>query len=109
MYDIASSESFENLSHWAKLVQTNTEGKVLKVVIGNKADLKESRCVSKEMGKQFAEKVGAMFMEMSARTGANVLRRFLTIVQEVMTRKERMHNGSKIPSSGVNVDTLAEA
>ena len=53
------------------------------IVVGNKADKDdESRMVSEEEGRQFAEDIGAMFFECSAKTAMNVNEAFMAAAKE---------------------------
>ena len=65
VYDITSRESFNNIETWVDEVKESAPG-VMLFLIGNKVDLKEKRCVSKEEGMKLAEKLQIPFMETSA-------------------------------------------
>ena len=71
-YDITSKESFENLEGWLDECRTNGNPEMTLVLVGNKTDLEDEREVSKEEGKDFAEKNDMIFFETSAKTSNRV-------------------------------------
>lgn len=71
-YDVTNRESFESVEKWIEDARDLRDDDVLLILCGNKADLGEHRQVSSEQGKEYAEKMGLMFFETSAKTGANI-------------------------------------
>jgi Ras-related protein Rab-8A len=49
--------SFQSLENWLKQIKLHASGNVVKILVGNKCDLKE-RKVSYEEGKKMAEQFG---------------------------------------------------
>jgi Ras-related protein Rab-6A len=72
VYDVASRTSFNNTLRWIESVRTQRGDDVVIALVGNKADLGEKREVSQEEGEMKARELKALFMEVSAKTGANV-------------------------------------
>jgi small GTP-binding protein len=72
VYDISSRSSFEMLQTWAYQLQTNGPRDLILAVCGNKLDLEEARQTSQEEAIDFAQSIGAFYMETSARDDANV-------------------------------------
>lgn len=79
VYDITSLASLHALQHFAQLIDIEAEQRVdrggippVKIVAGNKCDLKERREVRAQTGMEWARKHGCMFMETSAREKVNV-------------------------------------
>jgi small GTP-binding protein len=85
VYDITNRESFENLPTWARQVDRFTD-KALKLVIGNKSDLKDKMAVENEEGKGMGKQLGASFTETSAKDGSNIDQIFEEIAQYGMDR-----------------------
>jgi len=54
---------------------------VIIVLVGNKTDLGDKREVSSQMGEEEAKRCGALFVETSAKVGANVKGLFRRIAQ----------------------------
>jgi Ras-related protein Rab-5C len=79
VYDITSKESFDAAKSWVvELQSTDT----LIALAGNKADLDASRLIEYETAQAYAEDMGILFMETSAKTGQNVQELF----QEIAVR-----------------------
>ena len=71
VFDVTSSSSFERAQKWmTELFEKATPGIVI-ALCGNKIDL-ENRQVSKEEAEEYANKVGCLYMEVSAKTNENI-------------------------------------
>ena len=72
VYSIDSRESFEHAEAWLNELKSQAHPDVRIFLVGNKADLEESRQVFKEEGIKYKnEKNLDVFMETSAKTGYN--------------------------------------
>ena len=80
IYDITNFESFIELYNWNELL--NEKKNILKCVIGNKNDLLEKREISQEDGKNFADKIEALFFETNAKDYIKIDDIFTKIVSE---------------------------
>ena len=70
VFDLTNKESFENLQYWVARTKKLTSLNINQILlVGNKADLEESRVISYDEGFQFAKKVGISYIETSAKTG----------------------------------------
>ncbi|KAG7450106.1 ras-domain-containing protein [Guyanagaster necrorhizus] len=89
VYDVSSRESFEALPRWVGEMETYlgtvTEGPV-RVVVGNKVDKEFSREVSTAEGRVFAERIGSLFVEASAKTSIGVNEAFTEVVERIIER-----------------------
>ena len=74
VYDITNKESFYNINIWAKQIKEKIEDLIPMILVGNKIDLEEKRCVSKEEGEECAKNNcgGIKFYETSCKTGENI-------------------------------------
>ena len=73
IYDILSTETFNNLSTWINFIkQVNTDNSMI-VLCGNKTDLQ--RKVKTQEGKNLTNKEQMIFFEVQAKNGENL---FLT-------------------------------
>lgn len=85
VYDVTSVASFNNLDRWVEKVNSEAEKGCAYILVGNKLDLVESnpalRQVPRATAERFAVSVGAMFMEVSAKTGTSVNHVFESVVQ----------------------------
>ena len=89
LYDITQPESFEDLKDWLKLIN-NASGKIVKFLIGSKADLVDSRALSKKQGKKFQKENNLdYFIETSAKTGKNIDDVFKRLGLEIVRRSLR--------------------
>ncbi|MGY5874649.1 MAG: GTP-binding protein [Candidatus Thorarchaeota archaeon] len=72
VYDVTRRRTFLNLDNWKEETFKNAAREVPMVVVANKVDLVDSRIVSEEDGRAYAEKNGFLYVESSALTGVNV-------------------------------------
>ncbi|ELR25497.1 Ras subfamily protein [Acanthamoeba castellanii str. Neff] len=86
VYDIADKESFKALDRWIEELDTYTSKETNKVIIGNKTDLGVKRAVAASLGKEFAEARGIPFFEVSAKSGENVDKVFVTLARDIHAR-----------------------
>lgn len=84
VFDVTQQESLDALqSRWLKDVRLSASDDAMLVVIGNKADgpsLQHKETTA--AGRAFADSIGAVYMETSAKTGRNVDEAFLAIAQQ---------------------------
>src|SRR3990167_225834 len=84
MYDVTNSDSFENVStKWLKEIETYKLA-TRKLLIGNKSDLESLRTVKREDGQQLANEIGALFYEISTKTGANCEECMMDIISQAL-------------------------
>ncbi|KAL8639840.1 MAG: hypothetical protein Q9228_003174 [Teloschistes exilis] len=81
VYDISSNKSFQNTRKWVDDVRGERGNDVIIVLVGNKTDLGDKREVTTQQGEEEAKRCGAIFMETSAKAGANVKALFRRIAQ----------------------------
>lgn len=78
-YDVTSRKTFdEKMEEWVNEVRDKASQDVSIVVVGNKIDLESERKVSTDEGREFAERMGLPFFEISAKEG--------TYVEEAFTK-----------------------
>ena len=93
VYDVTSKDSFTHISNWFKDLTNINKEDVIFVVVGNKIDLGnkidfiDTRQVSTEEGKKFAEENGFIFKEVSAATGDGINELFDVILKEMLKKK----------------------
>merc|ERR1712157_79965 len=71
VYDVSNRSSFNNTAKWIEDVRTERDQDVVIMLVGNKTDLHERREVTTEEGRVAAEEEGVLFIETSAKIGAN--------------------------------------
>ncbi|UYV79292.1 hypothetical protein LAZ67_17001972 [Cordylochernes scorpioides] len=78
-YDITVYNSFESVKSWIRELQVHGPMNIILAIAGNKSDLEEKREVPAAAAQKFAEEIGALFIETSARTATNVEQLFIDI------------------------------
>ena len=83
VYDITDPKTFEDLKEkWYNDLKTYGEKYTVIGIVGNKSDCYDQEKVSEEEAKEFANKLGAIFMLTSAKTGE-----YIDLLFENLTRK----------------------
>ncbi|URE06789.1 ras-related protein [Musa troglodytarum] len=81
VYDITSLETFRKAQYWVKELQKHASPGIIMALVGNKADLHESRAVSFQDAMEYAEKNGMFFIETSAKTADNINQLFEVLLE----------------------------
>ena len=103
VYDITKEFSFNALKdYWYNEICNSTEGKPLLAVAANKYDLYPDQKVNNKDGKEFAEKIDAIFQTTSALsdTGINIL--FENIGKKIINPDYDYKNSDNKEQSGLN-------
>lgn len=79
VYDITQSESLDKAKYWIKELQKQASSDILITLVGNKLDLKDERQIDEDSAKSFANELGLLYFEVSAKTGENVQELFKQI------------------------------
>ena len=85
VYDISNRDSFNNLDSWFDKIDEycNEDGKICKILVGNKNDTKERR-VKEEEGKNLANEKKMAFFEVSSKTNNNVNQIFFFLANKIL-------------------------
>jgi len=83
VYDITKPGSFAALQDWAAELRQNGPKDLVLAVCGNKSDLYEDRAVGKRTGQEYAESIGALWIETSAKTAEKVEALFVEVAKKV--------------------------
>ena len=108
VYDIANSATFRALKMWVNEVRTNGPKGVVLAICGNKSDLSDHRQVKREDAEDFAEKVGAFYVETSARDDVHVHDLFLEVGKRVLAGSEREPVRRGVAGTGVNLGLIED-
>jgi len=85
VYDVSDEGSFNNIRNWMKNIEQHASDSVIKVLVGNKSDLGDSkRAVPFARGKALADEYRIPFFETSAKSGEQVEEVFLGMARDVM-------------------------
>ena len=82
VFDLTRRETFEKMDRWYSKVEENCEQQIVVMLVGNKCDL-PTRAVSYEEASEYAKSKKFSYLEVSAKTGANVKNAFTQVVTEI--------------------------
>ncbi|KAI0248548.1 ras-domain-containing protein [Lactifluus subvellereus] len=88
VYDASCRQSFEQFMRWFAEIETYINRPVVKVIVGNKIDKEFQRQVPTAEAAAFAEKMGCLFVETSAKTAVGVRKMFRNVVEHIIERPE---------------------
>jgi Ras-related protein Rab-22 len=83
VYDITIPASFIALKEWALELKHNALPDLELVICGNKSDLEQFRRVDRSVGEQYAQEIGAVYVETSAKDGEGVADMFRDVAMRV--------------------------
>jgi Ras-related protein Rab-8A len=87
VYDVTDESSFNNIRNWIRNIEQHASDNVNKILVGNKADMDESkRAVPTAKGQALADEYGIKFFETSAKTNLNVEQVFFSIARDIKQR-----------------------
>ncbi|OVA19492.1 Small GTPase superfamily [Macleaya cordata] len=87
VYDVTDESSFNNIKNWIRNIEQHASDNVNKILVGNKADMDESkRAIPTSRGQALADEYGIKFFETSAKTNFNVEQVFFSIANDVKQR-----------------------
>jgi Ras-related protein Rab-1A len=87
--DVTSEQSYSDLSDWMEEVKKYGHENVEVLLVANKSDLEEERCVTEQQCQQFAIQHDLDVMYVSAKTGENINEAFETLAKSVLSRIEQ--------------------
>ncbi|GMJ11926.1 hypothetical protein HRI_004861800 [Hibiscus trionum] len=89
VYDVTDESSFNNIWNWIHNIEQHASDNVNKVLVGNKADMDESkRAVATSQGQALADEYGIKFFK----TSANVEEVFFSIATGIKQRLTESDN-----------------
>ena len=83
VYDITSKTSFTGAQSWVDEIKKNCGEKCIIILVGNKLDLENKRKVDAEEVNDYAESKNISHIEVSAKTGDNVVNIFHNLVKKL--------------------------
>jgi len=96
VYDVTDLESFTNVKQWLHEIDRYASESVIKLLVGNKSDLKDKRKITYEQGKELADTIEIDFIETSAKESTNVELAFMNMSQKIKQRaKKNLAPGNK--------------
>lgn len=95
VYDVTSRDTFDALPRWFTELETYISTPIVKILVGNKVDKEYSRQVSTSEGEAYANKMGSLFVEASAKTAVGVEETFREVVEKILDTVE-VWEGAKV-------------
>ncbi|XP_071850638.1 EF-hand calcium-binding domain-containing protein 4B-like isoform X2 [Apostichopus japonicus] len=89
VFDLTSEKSFLNVRNWMTNIEEVTDEHVVKVLVGNKLDLEDSRQVQKKSAESLAASYQCLFYEASAKSGANVTDCIEELAHQLLEKEDR--------------------
>ncbi|XP_065827761.1 ras-related protein Rab-22A-like [Oscarella lobularis] len=86
VYDVTKLSTFKTLTLWIDELKQFGPQNIVVAIAGNKCDLEE-REVPTEEAVAYADEIGALFLETSAKTGKNVKNTFVRICRQLPSEK----------------------
>lgn len=87
VYDITDQDSFRKVKSWVRELKQMRGSEIELVIVGNKTDLEDQRTVSYETAMQYAQTVGAQYVETSAKENDSVTELFELLTQMMVARR----------------------
>ena len=81
-------ETFDGMEKWIEEINEYKGNMAKIIIVGNKADLKDNREVSISLGEEFAERINAEFMEVSAKSDMNIQNILHSIIASLTNTKD---------------------
>ena len=100
VYDITNKDSFNNINKWVKEIKEKSHSLEERptVLIGNKLDLEEKRCISKEQGEELAKNFCGKikFFETSCKTGENIEEAVNYLAEQIYNKLIGSNGGNNV-------------
>lgn len=108
VYSIDNEDSFRHIDYWIKELKNESNPDTKIILIGNKSDLEDKRCVDKEEAQKFARdnEISELF-EASAKTGfsaRNIFVKAAKILYKEHMKYESMSKGTSKLTYGENLN-----
>ena len=97
MYDITDRSSFQSVQKWYEQSEKYTKENVVRILVGNKKDLQHERKVKYEEAKMYAESMGMIYMQSSAKEKINIEESFGQLVVGMKKHTTNVKRTNKKP------------
>ena len=105
VYDITKASTFKTLQNWVYELEQRGPKEIALAIVGNKADLSAQREVEQKTAREYAEEIGGVFLEPSAKNNegiADVFREISRILPAYMPQEGATLRPSLAPPSSNN-------
>ncbi|KAJ5068583.1 ras and ef-hand domain-containing protein [Anaeramoeba ignava] len=90
VYDVTNQSSFDQVKNWFREISSNAPQNVATILVGNKIDLESQRSISTKQGSNLANSLHSPFIEVSAKSGENILEAFRLAAKETKKKTENI-------------------
>ena len=87
VYDITNLNSFNKLKGWINDAKEKIQREYKMIVVGNKKDCINERVITYDTLVEFGKKNNVLFLEVSAKTGEDIDKIFINLVEELVKSK----------------------
>ncbi len=105
VYDVTQARSFENINKWLRNIDDHASDDVVKMLIGNKCDMEDKRCITRARGEALAREHAIPFLETSAKNNINIEKAFFEIGRLIL-KKTPEKTDNKTPSVNPNLQPI---
>ncbi|CAN3365060.1 GTP-binding protein Ypt1p [Diutina catenulata] len=105
VYDVTDQESFNNVKQWLQEIDRYATGGVMKLLVGNKADLTDKKIVEYTAAKEFADALDIPFLETSALSSTNVEQAFFTMARQIKAQMSKNTQTGSAAKPSVNLNS----
>ena len=103
VFDLSKRSTFKNLNMWFNEIRNNENNYPVSILLlGNKLD-RQYREISTEEARSFAEANGAMYLEMSVKTGKNVEKVLKLLCNDILKHKDENKGLKKIEGIKIKI------
>jgi Ras-related protein Rab-10 len=86
VYDVTQARSFENINKWLRNIDDHASDDVVKMLIGNKCDMDDKRCIQRARGEALAREHAIPFLETSAKNNINIEKAFFEMTRLILKK-----------------------
>ena len=87
VFDLTNKESFNHLKKWDDISKKHEKKKIMKILVGNKIDLKDNRKVEMEDITAYCKKNGFKYIAASAKDNITVQKTFCSIINLIVGKR----------------------
>jgi Ras-related protein Rab-10 len=102
VYDVTQARSFENINKWLRNIDDHASDDVVKMLIGNKCDMDDKRCIARTRGEALAREHAIPFLETSAKNDINIEKAFFEMARLVL-KKTPVNSSDSSAGSSIGV------
>lgn len=88
IYDITDTRSFERIKNWIRELQEVLKNSACLLIVGNKIDMNSTRQIEEKVARDYAESVGAFYMECSAKDNIGINELFEQVSKLMIQKAE---------------------